>query len=116
MDTLKLENVCVKGSATVELKNGRGKTVEKVEGNNFISSTVLNHALRALQRTFFSIPYNNRDFYNSTNFFPTHMTYTNSAAAENPLTEVSVTGNVIGFSSLDGQTSTSRSYLPHQTR
>jgi len=106
MDTLKLGNLSVKGSATVELKNGRGKTIEKVEGNNFISSTVLNHALRALQRSFFSIPNNNRDFYDISSFFPTTMLYTDSAVAENPLTEVSVTGNVIGFSSLDGQTST----------
>jgi len=104
MDTLKLENISVKGSATVELKNGRGKTIEKVEGNNFISSTVLNHALRALQRSFFSIPFNNRDFYDISDFFPTTMLYTDSAVAENPLTEVSVTGNVIGFSSLDGNT------------
>jgi len=106
MDTLKLGNLSVKGSATVELKNGRGKTIEKVEGNNFISSTVLNLALRALQRSFFSIPNNNRDFYDISSFFPTTMLYTDSAVAENPLTEVSVTGNVIGFSSLDGQTST----------
>ena len=104
MDTLKLGNLSVKGSATVELKNGRGKTIEKVEGNNFISSTVLNHALRALQRSFFSIPNNNRDFYDISSFFPTTMLYTDSAVAENPLTEVSVTGNVIGFSSLDGNT------------
>jgi len=106
MDALKLENIAVTGRATVELKNVRGKTVEKVEGDNFISSTVLNHALRALQRSFFSIPFNNRDFYDISNFFPTHMLYTDSATAENPLTEVAVTGNVIGFSSLDGQTST----------
>jgi len=107
MDTLKLENISVKGSATVELKNSRGKTIEKVEGNNFISSVVLNQSLRAMQRSFFSIPFNNQDFYTRSlpNFFPTHMTYTNSAVAENPLTEVSVTGNVIGFSSLDGHTS-----------
>jgi len=106
MDTLKLGNLGVKGSATVELKNGRGKTIEKVEGNNFISSTVLNHALRAMQRSFFSTPNNNRDFYDISNFFPTTMLYTDSAVAENPLTEVAVTGNVIGFSSLDGLTST----------
>ena len=106
MDALKLENISVKGRATVELKNGRGKTIEKVEGNNFISSTVLNHALRALQRSFFSIPHNNRDFYDISNFFPTHMTYTDSAVAENPLTEIEVTGSVVGFSSLDGSTST----------
>lgn len=105
MDALKLVNVGVKGSATVELKNSRGKTVEKVEGNNFISSTVLNHALRAQQRAFFSIPNNNRDFYDISSFFPTTMLYTDSAVAENPLTEVTVTGSVIGFSSLDGQTS-----------
>lgn len=106
MDTLKLGNIGIKGSATVELKNWHGKTVEKVEGNNFISSTVLNHALRAQQRSFFSIPHNNRDFYDISSFFPTTMLYTNSAVAENPLTEVTVTGSVIGFSSLDGQTST----------
>ena len=69
MDALKLANIGVKGSATVELKNGRGKTVERVEGDNFISSTVLNHALRALQRSFFSIPHNNRDFYDISSFF-----------------------------------------------
>jgi len=34
------------------------------------------------------------------------MTYTDSAVAENPLTEVAVTGSVIGFSSLEGLTST----------
>ena len=106
MDTLKLENISVKGSATVELKNGRGKTIEKVEGNNFISSTVLNHALRAMQRSFFSIPFNNRDFYDLSHFFPTHMLYTDSAVAESPLTEVAVTGNTIGFSTLEGATST----------
>ena len=106
MDTLKLGNLDVKGSATVELKNGRGKTIEKVEGNNFISSPVLTHALRAMQRSFFSTTVNNTDFYESSTFFPTHMLYTNSAVAENPLTEVTVTGNTIGFSTLEGSTST----------
>ena len=106
MDSLKLANIGVKGSATVELKNVRGKTIEKVEGNNFISSPVLTHALRAMQRSFFSTTVNTTDFYDSSTFFPTHMLYTNSAVAENPLTEVAVTGNTIGFSTLDVVTST----------
>ena len=106
MDTLKLENIGVKGRTTVELKNSRGKTIEMVEGNNFISSPVLNHALRAMQRSFFSTTFNNTDFYDIASFFPTHMLYTDSAVAESPLTEIEVTGNTIGFSTLEGATST----------
>jgi len=106
MDTLKLENIGVKGRATVELKNSRGKTIEMVEDNNFISSPVLNHGLRAMQRSFFSTTFNNTDFYDIASFFPTHMLYTDSAVAESPLTEIEVTGNTIGFSTLEGATST----------
>ena len=86
MDTLKLENIGVKGRTTVELKNSRGKTIEMVEGNNFISSPVLNHALRAMQRSFFSTTFNNTDFYDIASFFPTHMLYTNSAVSYTHLT------------------------------
>jgi len=113
MEKMKLDNIGVEGKATVELKNSRGKTIEKVEGKNFIGQNILTLALPSIQRYYFGqTMVNSRDIFhfsvfNNDNLLitPNTLMYTNNSLPEAPLTESLVSGTISGFSNKSGGTS-----------